>query len=682
MDEILFIVGCLAFSTLFFLLALRARNSARKLRKENLLSLDKFHLDPLHLSDLKSRNNFSAKNRKKLSETFPDYALIKESIRNYLTEDEVYKSMELCVFSIIRSKLTRKIFSCPIANLKMKELNTMMINMRERFSEENSLMLNQAVLFELRERTMLTPFSLIGSRVFQILADVWKHAKEEKDGTNNCNLTSRENVVKSFESIHSFSGQCLACNSGYHRSVISRGLRLIALAGKTVVVLIARWLADNVTDVLFFLAYAQSVGDPILPAIKPNDQNSLSELVYPLVVIAVVMSLSSLAFIFSLFSCTSYIPRILLRPLAVHHMMDDTNLVEDVDKLIYSDSLGQSWIWQPGDVATRYQFSLSEAGAESVGQFVCQWALFLSVGFILNHMQEDKRPLHSPLSWEALRNSTIASLLSLTASQNKTMKLSHEFSINNKQKLLYVIASFLNTFAVSTILICYTTYSFDLIVLANYKYGYIISMVITFAFTLSYFLVSFIANRFTLTDMTELGSINAMPGGMGNHSTSTTFIMPVVIFLNFTDNLFNSLRLPTSSYCLQTHYTTNHNQVNAKTLGMTARHFFTICIYFLLIAILCSNHTILLKFDQTFDFMTHLPSEEWEVRETLMIFTMTAPVCILLALFFSWCFLSFPQFEANLHFWWMKDTNNNIGIWEDLGPATFTFLNYLGLTTP
>ena len=76
-------------------------------------------------------------------------------------------------------------------------------------------------------------------------------------------------------------------------------------------------------------------------SIKPCEQNSLSELIYFLIVIAAVMGLSALAILASLFSCTSYIPRILLRPLAVHHMMDDPDMVEDVDKMIYPDSLGQ-----------------------------------------------------------------------------------------------------------------------------------------------------------------------------------------------------------------------------------------------------------------------------------------------------------------------------------------------------
>ena len=77
--------------------------------------------------------------------------------------------------------------------------------------------------------------------------------------------------------------------------------------------------------------------------------------------------------------------------------------------------------------------------------------------------------------------------------------------------------------------------------------------------------------------MQELGTINAMPGGLGNTRTSSTFIKPVIMFLNFTDNLF---------------------------------------------------------------------------------------------------FFSGPQFEANLHIWWMRDYDYNRGVWEGL--TNKVYFNGLG----
>ena len=264
MGEIGFIVGCFAISAFFFLLANVARKSARKLRGKNLSTLDKFQLKPHHLFDLKSRQLFTAKNRQNLSLTHPDYSAIKENISEYLLENNVYKAMELCVFILVKSKLTTKLGCCPIANLKRKELNNLMRNMRNGFSHKNQYLVNQAVLFEFRERTMLTPFSLIGSRVFQFLVDVWKHAEEDTEDTNNCFTNAKEKLIKVLESTHNSTGKCWACNSGYRWSRIRREVRLIILAGGTVILPIAVWLGDNITDVVFFIHYAQYVGDPIL----------------------------------------------------------------------------------------------------------------------------------------------------------------------------------------------------------------------------------------------------------------------------------------------------------------------------------------------------------------------------------------------------------------------------------
>merc|ERR1711915_577252 len=243
-------------------------------------------------------------------------------------------------------------------------------------------LVNQAVLFELRERTMLTPFSLPGSRVFQLLANYWTDAQKEKKENNILDVVGAL-VILLMERAHKSFGNCLACKADYKMSKFRSSIRLTVIMMKTIAIPILVWLFDNITDVLFFIEYAQAIDDPILNSYKPREFQMLPELIYFLLVIGAVLALNALAILASLFSCNSYIPRILLRPFAVHHLMDDPNSVSNIDRLVYTDTLGQSWHWQPGDVATRYQFSLSEAGAESVGKFVCEWALFLAVGFIL-----------------------------------------------------------------------------------------------------------------------------------------------------------------------------------------------------------------------------------------------------------------------------------------------------------
>ena len=177
------------------------------------------------------------------------------------------------------------------------------------------------------------------------------------------------------------------------------------------------------------------------------------------------MSLSSFAFLASLFSCTSFIPWVLFQPFAVQLMMNDPYMIDYFDQISFCDFFRKCWLWYPGDIATRYQFSLSEAGAESVGQFTCQWALFLSINFLMGQSAMQNNAKYTNLFFVSLRNSTVTSLLSLTLSQIKTNRLSHEFSIGWKQKLQYALASLVNTISSTTLLIYYTTYSFDLIVL-------------------------------------------------------------------------------------------------------------------------------------------------------------------------------------------------------------------------
>ena len=204
-------------------------------------------------------------------------------------------------------------------------------------------------------------------------------------------------------------------------------------------------------------------------------------------------------------------------------------------------------------------------------------------------------------------------------------------------------------------------------------------MTLVILLILSYFTITKLANRWTRSEMEELGTINAMPGGFGNTNTSSTFIKPVIMFLNFTDNLFNSLRLPLSSYCLQTHYTNNHNKVNAKTLGMTSRHYLTISLYFFLIGFTCLIHTLIILYDDSYVFFDHLPSNRSAARLALRILTMTSPFFVFLSLMLCWFYLSGNQFAANLHFLWMKDYQENCGVWEDLGPANFSFKDFIGI---
>ena len=424
---------------------------------------------------------------------------------------------------------------------------------------------------------------------------------------------------------------------------------------------------------------------PILASLSPSDQNMLHEAIFFLVILAMIFSF--LTFFFSLVSCTSWIPRMFLRPFVIQHMLCDPYNVDKLDTMVYPDSLGHHWLWWPGDIATRYQLVLAEAGTESIGQFVGQWSIYLCMNYIISAVQDvDNNSVLATTSMDfclsSLKMSSVASLVSLTHSQIKINSIAHEFSIGFRQKICYLLASIFNTLGSSFLLMAFTTYCFDLTILVNFKYGYLCAILILVSFLSCYVLISMICNLWTRRDDEELCTINGMPSGWGGHDTSATYTKPVMKLLDFSDNLFSALRLPTSSYYRNAQYTTNHNQVNAKLLLMTSRHYLATALYFLLTAIVCGSHISLVMFDPAFAFLPGLPAEESQARVGLMICTLSAPLLGLIALEFSWLYLSGCQFRANCHFRWLEHNYYNLGIWEDLGPAEFTLPHFLGFKVP
>ena len=155
----------------------------------------------------------------------------------------------------------------------------------------------------------------------------------------------------------------MMCDENYETSFLQKTLKITMSAIITVLQPLIVWVADNVTDVLFFITYAKLMSDPILLTIEKADKidhSILPEIQYFLIVIGAVMSLSTLAFLASLFSCTSYIPRVLFRPLAVQLMMNDPDMVDSLDQRIFCDVFRRCWLWQPGDIATSLAYQKQE----------------------------------------------------------------------------------------------------------------------------------------------------------------------------------------------------------------------------------------------------------------------------------------------------------------------------------
>ena len=141
---------------------------------------------------------------------------------------DLFKTMEECVFCIFKGRSTTTLFDCQLVDLKMKELKKLMEVLHRHFSNEPQNLVNQAVLFEFRERTMLNPFSLIGSRMFNLLAETWENEEAFQE---------RENLLERFkEKLFAFIKMfidskcgCMICNTKYSISFVGRFLSILIL---------------------------------------------------------------------------------------------------------------------------------------------------------------------------------------------------------------------------------------------------------------------------------------------------------------------------------------------------------------------------------------------------------------------------------------------------------------------
>ena len=105
-----FIFACLLLSVIFFALASVARRSSRILRKTNLVTLDKFQLQPKYLYDLRSRRMFMQNKNKNISLINPEYFKVKKNVDSFLDEMDLFKTMEECVFCIFKGRSTTTLF--------------------------------------------------------------------------------------------------------------------------------------------------------------------------------------------------------------------------------------------------------------------------------------------------------------------------------------------------------------------------------------------------------------------------------------------------------------------------------------------------------------------------------------------------------------------------------------------
>ena len=214
--DISFAVSCIILSTILASLAFFARRSSRALRKKDVKIIEQFELHHHTLLDLKSRRNLMQDKYKKLAMSNPRYVEVRNKVNTYLSENDTFENMKEYVNSIIKNTLTNKVSICPVTKKCKENLHAEMRTMKSHFSEcsEDPLLI-QAIWMEFRERTMMNPFSLIGSRVFHILSKTWQETKIEEE-TLSC--ISDSWVARQLEKMHQMTGLCLACDRNYIRS--------------------------------------------------------------------------------------------------------------------------------------------------------------------------------------------------------------------------------------------------------------------------------------------------------------------------------------------------------------------------------------------------------------------------------------------------------------------------------
>ena len=111
-------------------------------------------------------------------------------------------------------------------------------------------------------------------------------------------------------------------------------------------------------------------------------------------------------------------------------------------------------------LASQFQLTIAEAWSESLAQHMVQWAAYFSITLLLAGSNSSAE-YDEYLTFRTLGVSGLASVTALTLSQVKINDIFHEFTLSQSQKLVYTLASLINTLSHTTLLVFICTIMFD-----------------------------------------------------------------------------------------------------------------------------------------------------------------------------------------------------------------------------
>ena len=326
-------------------------------------------------------------------------------------------------------------------------------------------------------------------------------------------------------------------------------------------------------------------------------------------------------------------------------------------------------------LASRFQLTIAEAWSESLAQHMVQWAAYFSITLLLAGSNSSAE-YDEYLTFRTLGISGLASVTALTLSQVKINDIFHEFTLSQSQKLVYTLASLINTLSHTTLLVFICTIMFDLVFLIAAKTNFLwalLSLLLLFLLFLAIYFVTFYWGKAVRVE-NDLRIVRGRPMLGTNTILRTNYNNQVVRkFLYHAENLFCHLRLPTSVSNLANQPICYQTACDARTVLLTSFHYFTLHLYFLLSCLLLVAQQLGTHLDPSIVAPTY---QLFSARHNLLLVSFSLPFAFMAALLLLHIYLK-GTFLCNSQYLCYPET-----CWFDLGPVSFSLLTTFGLKLP